>query len=406
MGQSRRLHDGVTVQQRSVGACRRCGFDEGRCGEPALCGTKAFEDVDQAKQHVHVVPPPVPQNANGLRRGRWVGAHGGHQRSDASDHPFWRLQATKHIVHAGPVVIGQEQSEPFIAESRCSTERLKPGCSGMTVNDEVLQDPVFVHHRQGLVGEWRVEQPRKLAPNTLSGDGGQAWRSGAQRRAQRAVDGPRGVVRWWAGCESIDAEDAKCILLKALIGHPDRPQPATAKVASPAVKVDELVRFEINGHRVDRQVTASEVEGDVGHQFHAFRATPIDVGAVDTQGRGLERLDGSAGLEGHRAEGGTGVDRHRSKALQHHRRLDVNRQVNVMRRTPAVGKHVPDAATDQPYARSEREQPVDDLAEPVRGCHDLLEPSFGVWRECRCERIASTTGHDASFPDSTYPYRT
>ena len=77
-----------------------------------------------------------------------------------------------------------------------------------------------------------------------------------------------------------------------------------------------------------------------------------------------------------------------------------------MRRTSAVGEHVPDAAADQPHTRSERKQPVHDLAEPVRGCHDLLEPSLGVRRECRCERIAFTTGHDASFSDSTYPYRT
>ena len=159
MGQSRGLHDRVTVKQCPTHTGRRCGFDEGRRSEPTLHGAKAFEDVDQAKHDVRIVTPPVPQNANGLRRGRRRGVHGGHQLSDANDHAFWRLQAAKHVVHAGPVMIGQEQSEPFVAKTMPSSEGLESCSSRMAVHEEVLQDPVFVHHRQGLIGKRCVKEP-------------------------------------------------------------------------------------------------------------------------------------------------------------------------------------------------------------------------------------------------------
>ena len=56
-------------------------------------------------------------------------------------------------------MIEQEQSEPFITETARSAERLESCCSGMAVREEVLHDPVFVHHGQGLIGERCVKEP-------------------------------------------------------------------------------------------------------------------------------------------------------------------------------------------------------------------------------------------------------
>ena len=142
----------------------------------------------------------------------------------------------------------------------------------MAVNEEVLHDAILVHHGQRMVCEGCIEQPGQLTPNALGRNGGEARCSVAQSTAKWSVDVPPCVVRWWAGRESIDAKHAQRILLKTLVGHAHRPESTCAQVAAAPVKIDELARFEIDGHGVDRQITASKVKRNVRHQFHAFGA--------------------------------------------------------------------------------------------------------------------------------------
>ena len=222
------FHDGMAVQQGvTLPGWRGSGKNALR-SRPTLENAEAFQDRRHLKQHLEVLVPAVAQHTH-ITRVAWRGhSHHGNQAADTLDHTLWRGQVPQPRFHLWAFKVGEDQRHALLCHSDFTAECIEPSGGGMPVEQKGLEHTVFVHHAQSDVGQGRIHQTREFTPNPFRRNGAEAIRSPSQGGSECVVHGPCGMVRWRAGCESIDAQDSECVFLQALVGEPNRTQTAGA----------------------------------------------------------------------------------------------------------------------------------------------------------------------------------
>ena len=82
------------------------------------------------------------------------------------------------------------------------------------------------------------------------------------------------------GDEPSRAENSQAVFRETLLGYTDGAENPRLEVSDTAKRVDELLRLRVEGNRIDREVTARQIELDVVDEANLVRTATIRVGRL------------------------------------------------------------------------------------------------------------------------------